>query len=233
VNGPYRVSAARPGAANPWMTLAFSVVALGVMIAAAPGDAAGSVPQVEHLGFRPSKVAPLLAPGAVLPPDWALLSLVTALFAHANWLHLLGNLAYLWVFGIPVERALGHVRFALAFLLLGALANGFVALRVPELERSILGASGGVSGMIGIYLGLFPSRRIGLWLPLGLFLQFARIPALLVIGSWFTLQLLYTVFGPVSDAVAWWTHVAGFVAGLVLALAVRLFGRGIRDPGED
>jgi membrane associated rhomboid family serine protease len=115
----------------------------------------------------------------------------------------------------------GHLRFALLFVLLGAVANLFVALRVPELERSVIGASGGVSAVIGIYLGLFPSRRIGLWLPLGLFLQFARIPALLVIGSWFTLQLLYTVFGPMSDAVAWWTHVAGFLAGLAVAMLLR------------
>jgi len=80
-----------------------------------------------------------------------------------------------------------------------------------------------------VYLGLFPTRRIGLWLPLGLFLQFARIPALLVIGSWFTLQVLYTVFGPMSDAVAWRTHVAGFVAGVLVALMIRLFSDKVTD----
>ncbi len=234
MSGPYRVSGRRIATANPWMVIALSATALAVMIAArlAAGEG-GSAAWLESLGFQPARIAPLLGTDFRSPANWELMRTVSALFAHSSWVHLAGNLAYLWVFGIPVERALGHFRFLLAFLLLGALANLFVALRVPELERSIIGASGGVSAMIGIYLGLFPSRRIGLWLPLGLFLQFARIPALLVIGSWFTLQLLYTVFGPVSDAVAWWTHVAGFVAGLVVALLVRIFSRARLDSGED
>ena len=75
--------------------------------------------------------------------------------------------------------------------------------------------------MVGAYLGLFPRRHIGLFLPLGLYLQFARVPALFVIGSWFTLQLLYTAFGPINAAVAWWTHLAGFVLGISFALAAR------------
>jgi len=108
-----------------------------------------------------------------------------------------------------------------------------VALQLPELDRAVIGASGGVSAIIGIFLGLFPTRKIGLWLPLGLFLQFARIPALLVIGSWFTLQVVYTVFGPTTGAVAWWTHVAGFVTGLLAALAVRLVVGGPSHSRED
>nr|WP_277347510.1 rhomboid family intramembrane serine protease [Wenzhouxiangella sp. XN79A] len=150
---------------------------------------------------------------------------MTALFVHGSGLHLGGNLAYLWVFGIPVERAIGGFRFLVAFVLLGGVANLSVVVGTPELERVVVGASGGVSAIIGLYLGLFPTRRLGVWLPLGLFLQFARIPALLVIGSWFTLQLLYWVFGPMSGAVAWWTHVAGFFAGLTTAGLFRLFGR--------
>ena len=78
-----------------------------------------------------------------------------------------------------------------------------------------------MSAVVGAYLGLFPRRRMGLFLPLGLYLQFARVPSLLVIGSWFTLQLLYTVFGPIDAAVAWWTHVAGFALGLSFALLTR------------
>ena len=174
------------------------------------------------LGFVPSELAAVLAGDG--DPAGAL-GLVTALFAHGSAWHLGGNLAYLWVFGIPVERAIGAFRFLVMFLLLGALANVSVVLGTPELDRTVVGASGGVSAIIGLYLGLFPTRRIGLWLPLGLFLQFARIPALLVIGSWFTLQLLYWVFGPMSGAVAWWTHVAGFFAGLGAAAFFRVIGR--------
>ena len=146
------------------------------------------------------------------------LTVISSLFIHASWLHLIGNLAYLWVFGMPVEQRLGPFGLSTVFLLGGALANVIVALRVPQLETPIIGASGAVSAVVGAYLGLFPRGRIGLFLPLGLYLQFARVPALLVIGSWFTLQLLYTVFGPINAAVAWWTHLAGFALGLSITL---------------
>lgn len=172
-------------------------------------------------GMRPSTVSMLLSQN---PAKWwnaEALSLVTSLFIHASWLHLLGNLAYLWVFGIKVEQRLGSLGITLVYLLGGALANVIVALRLPQLDTPIIGASGAVSAVVGAYLGLFPGRRIGLFLPLGLYLQFARVPALLVIGSWFTLQLLYTVFGPINGAVAWWTHVAGFALGLSFSLIAR------------
>jgi len=172
-------------------------------------------------GMQPSFIAALLSEG---PGSWwniSALSVVTSLFIHASWLHLLGNLVYLWVFGIKVEQRLGSLGMILIFLLGGALANVIVALRVPQLDTPIIGASGAVSAVVGAYLGLFPGRKIGLFLPLGLYLQFARVPALLVIGSWFTLQLLYTVFGPINGAVAWWTHLAGFALGLSFALVAR------------
>jgi membrane associated rhomboid family serine protease len=176
---------------------------------------------IEVGGMQPSSISALLSQG---PTSWwnmSALSVATSLFIHASWLHLLGNLGYLWVFGIKVEQRLGSIGITLIFLLGGALANVIVALRVPQLNTPIIGASGAVSAVVGAYLGLFPGRRIGLFLPLGLYLQFARVPALLVIGSWFTLQLLYTVFGPINGAVAWWTHLAGFALGLSFALIAR------------
>jgi membrane associated rhomboid family serine protease len=176
---------------------------------------------IDILGMRPSAVSQLLA--GEIGSWWNLtaLSILAALFVHASWLHLLGNLAYLWVFGIKVEQALGSVGMLLIFLLGGSLANIIVALRLPQLDTPIIGASGAISAVVGAYLGLFPRRRIGLFLPLGVYLQFARVPALLVIGSWFTLQLLYTAFGPINAAVAWWTHLAGFALGLSFALMTR------------
>jgi membrane associated rhomboid family serine protease len=175
-------------------------------------------------GFVPANV---LAALEELSTSWTsivLLKLFTSLFVHGDWLHLAGNLAYLWVFGITVERALGHWGMAVGFLVLGAFANLCLAWQMGADARSpVVGASGGVSALIGIYLGLFPVSRMGLWLPLGLYLQFARVPALLVIGSWFTLQLIYTVFGTHDGAVAWWVHVAGFLAGVVVAVLLRPF----------
>ncbi|QOC24219.1 rhomboid family intramembrane serine protease [Wenzhouxiangella sp. AB-CW3] len=184
-------------------------------------------------GFVPAEVMSVLAGPVRGWLDQHLLGLVTALFIHAEWLHLAGNLAYLWVFGFPVERALGHWRFFMLFLALGLLANLAVAWQMGSASTPVIGASGGVSAIIGIYLGLFPQRRMGLWIPLGLFLQFARVPALLVIGSWFVLQLLYSLFGPMSGAVAWWAHIAGFMGGLVAALSMRLFAGRIDQTFYD
>ena len=172
-------------------------------------------------GMNPSQTSALLHRDFASWWEMTALGTVTSLFIHASWLHLLGNLAYLWVFGIKVEQRLGSIGLALIFLLGGVLANVIVALRVPQLDTPIIGASGAISAVVGAYLGLFPRRRIGLFLPLGVYLQFARVPALLVIGSWFTLQLLYTVFGPINGAVAWWTHVAGFALGLSFSLVTR------------
>lgn len=176
---------------------------------------------IESLGMEPYAVSGLLERS--VGSWWNLVgfSVLSALFVHASWLHLLGNLAYLWVFGLKVEQGVGPLGMLPLFLLGGALANVIVALRLPELETPIIGASGAVSAVVGAYLGLFPRRRIGLFLPLGLYLQFARVPALLVIGSWFTLQLLYTAFGPINAAVAWWTHLAGFALGLGFSLVTR------------
>lgn len=147
--------------------------------------------------------------------------LVTAIFFHADWLHLTGNLLFLIVFGVPAERALGSSRFLLIFIAGGALANLVGALTLAGTSAPIIGSSGAVSAMVGAYLALFPRARLGLVLPLGVFLEFVRIPAPLLIGFWAALQLLFTYVGPAFGAVAWWTHVAGFVIGVVLALVSR------------
>ncbi len=207
----------------PWVLIALCLLCLMMMASVSLLGSAQVEAWVHFWGFSPSRVNSILAQHPkvwLATPDLA--SLATALFVHVEWLHLLGNLAYLWVFGFAVERAVGHWRFALLFLLAGVFANLAVAWQMQATGVAVIGASGGVSGIIGVYLGLFPRRRMGLWIPLGLYLQFARVPALLVIGSWFALQLLYTLFGPMSEDVAWHAHVAGFVAGLVMAMIMRV-----------
>jgi membrane associated rhomboid family serine protease len=205
----------------PFVTVAISLVCLFALLVYAGLSPLMQQAMIDVLGMRPAEIAHLLDGEVRTWWNLAALSIVTALFVHASWLHLLGNLAYLWVFGIKVEQSRGALGMLPIFLLGGALANLIVALRLPSLETPIIGASGGVSAVVGAYLGLFPRRRIGLFLPLGLYLQFARVPSLLVIGSWFTLQLLYTAFGPMNAAVAWWTHLAGFALGLSFALMAR------------
>ena len=169
-----------------------------------------------------------LSGGLSTPQAWAAalrdggaLRLFTALFLHADWAHLLGNLVFLLIFGLPAERVMGPWRFLLLFLLGGAMANLAAVLTIDNPDRVVIGASGAVSAVIGAYLALFPGARLGVVLPLGLFLEFVRAPAFLLIGIWAALQVLFAYIGPAFGAVAWAAHVAGFLFGVLFALLVR------------
>jgi membrane associated rhomboid family serine protease len=149
------------------------------------------------------------------------LMLVTALFLHGSLWHLIGNGLFLLIFGVPAERALGSWRLLLLFVVGGALANLAAALLIVEPDRILIGASGGISALIGAYLILFPRARLGVVVPLGLWLEFVRAPAALLIGLWAALQLIFTFVGPSMGAVAWWAHLAGFLSGVVMAILFR------------
>ncbi|PZO10433.1 MAG: rhomboid family intramembrane serine protease [Lysobacteraceae bacterium] len=153
--------------------------------------------------------------------DERLLTLVSALFIHLGPVHLIGNLLFLFIFGLPAERSLGPWRFLLLFLAGGALANLAAALLMGTPARAIIGASGGVSAVIGAYLALFPNARLGVVVPLGVWLEFIKVPAALLIGLWAALQLAFTFVGPSFGAVAWWAHLAGFGVGLLYALVMK------------
>ncbi|QDH68855.1 rhomboid family intramembrane serine protease [Marilutibacter alkalisoli] len=147
--------------------------------------------------------------------------LFTALFLHADWVHLLGNLVFLLIFGLPAERSMGAWRLLLVFFLGGAVANLAATIAIHTPDGLIIGASGAVSALIGAYLALFPNAKLGVVLPLGLYLQFVRVPAPLLIGIWAVMQILFTWFGPAFGAVAWSAHLAGFAFGGVFALVSR------------
>lgn len=210
----------RPGDTS-WVTIVISLLCIGFAAVYAGLAPLAQQALIDVLGATPSRTREMMALPLTDWPGHGLGALFASLFLHPGWLHLIGNLAYLWVFGLPVERQVGGFALGLIFLLGGALSHGILAARLPELDTPVIGASGAVSAVVGAYLGLFPYRRIGLYLPLGLYLQFARVPSLVVIGSWFTLQLVYTVFGPISGFVAWWTHLSGFTLGLIFAMMVR------------
>ncbi|WP_093140494.1 rhomboid family intramembrane serine protease [Pseudoxanthomonas sp. GM95] len=169
-----------------------------------------------------------LTGGLDTPGDWragftdgSVLRLFTALFLHADWAHLLGNLVFLLIFGLPAERAMGPWRFLLLFLIGGAVSNLAAVLVIGAPDRVIIGASGAVSAVIGAYLALFPNAKLGVVVPLGLFLQFVKAPAAVLIGVWAILQVVFAYIGPAFGAVAWSAHLAGFVFGIVFALFVR------------
>lgn len=153
--------------------------------------------------------------------DPALLRLFTALFIHVEWTHLLGNLLFLVIFGLPAERSMGSVRFLALFVLGGITSNLIGALSLAGVLRPIIGCSGAVSAVLGTYVALFPRARLGLVLPLGLYLEFVRVPAFLLIGIWVLLQFLFSYAGPSYGAVVWWTHIGGFMFGVVFALVSR------------
>jgi len=153
--------------------------------------------------------------------DGSVLRLFTALFLHADWSHLLGNLVFLLIFGMPAERVLGPWRLLLLFLLGGAAANLAALYAMGTPDRIIIGASGAVSALLGAYLALFPGARLGVVLPLGLFLEFVRAPAFLLIGVWAVLQVVFAYIGPSFGKVAWSAHLAGFLFGIVYGLYVR------------
>jgi len=172
-------------------------------------------------GTVPANIFDAKAPLLPQLHDPSLLRLFTALFIHLAWLHLLGNLLFLVIFGLPAERALGSLRFLLLFVIGGMVANLVGAISLAGVRAPIIGCSGAVSAVLGTYIALFPRARLGLVLPLGLYLEFVRVPAFLLIGIWVLLQLLFSYAGPSYGAVVWWTHIAGFLFGVVFALFSR------------
>ncbi len=149
------------------------------------------------------------------------LALLSALLIHADLLHLVGNLLFLLIFGLAAERRLGSILFLTLFVVGGALANLAAAVSMPERVGAIVGASGAVSAIVGAYLTLFPRSHLGLVIPLGAYLEFVRIPALWLIGFWILLQVLLAYITPTFGAVAWIAHAAGFIVGVLFAMACR------------
>ena len=154
-----------------------------------------------------------MTPVALLHPDaMALLGLVSHTFIHGDWLHLLGNLLFLWVFADNIEDELGHVRFVIFYFLCGIAAALAHALLNSGSELPMIGASGAISGVLGAYLLLHPHARVLViaYLPIPL-----RLPTFVVLGLWAVVNLIQALAGG-DAAVAWWAHVGGFVAGVVL-----------------
>ena len=151
---------------------------------------------------------------AVVPPP---LTVLTSMFLHGGWLHLAGNLLFLWIFANDVEDSMGHLRFTLFYLLCGVIAALAQALYEPSSEVPMVGASGAISGVLGAYLLLLPRARILVLIWLGIVVTWLRLPAVIVLGLWFGFQLLQqTAVEPGQGGVAFMAHIAGFVAGMVL-----------------
>ena len=205
----------------PWVTLAIvaSSVLTFMWLATLPLEQRSAL--IATWGTVPATLLDTKVPWLQQLTEMRGARLVTALLIHVDWLHLIGNMLFLIIFAVPAERALGSIRFLALFLIGGALANLIGAWTLAGTRAPIIGSSGAVSAVVGAYLALFPRARLGLVVPLGVFLEFVRIPASILIAVWVLLQLLFTYVGPAFGAVAWWTHIAGFAVGIVFATLSR------------
>lgn len=152
------------------------------------------------------------------------LPLVSNLFLHGGWLHIIGNLWYLKIFGDNIEDRIGHGNFLLFYLLCGIAANLVQVLVEPSSRVPTIGASGAISGVLGAYLLCFPRAKVSTLVPIFIIITFIDIPAVLFLGFWFLLQLqsgAVSLFMAGSN-VAWWAHIGGFVAGMAL---IQIFPR--------
>ncbi|MDI7248777.1 MAG: rhomboid family intramembrane serine protease [Bacillota bacterium] len=151
---------------------------------------------------------------------WVLaVPLLTSIFLHGGWLHLLSNMLYLWIFGDNVEDRMGHGRFLLFYLLVGMMGNAAHIVANPASQVPAIGASGAIAGVLGAYLLSFPRARVATLVPLGIFLTVVQVPAVLFLFGWFLLQLANGVASlgvPGTQQVAWWAHIGGFLSGALL-----------------
>lgn len=178
----------------------------------------------EQFGVVPADVSAAFAAGDLVSP--AGLSLVTSQFLHAGWLHLVGNMVYLWIFGNNIEDRLGRPLFVLFYLAGGVVAALAQVAIDPGSTVPLVGASGAISATLGAYLVLYPGARVLSLVFLGFFYQLVEIPALFVLGFWFIFQLIdgFLALGApssVEGGVAFFAHIGGFVVGALVALPLR------------
>ncbi len=162
-----------------------------------------------------------LSEWGTVPRDFRFVSVLTSMFLHGGWMHVLGNMWFLWIFGDNIEDVLGHGQYLLFYLLCG-IAGGLLHFGFnPGSSLPAIGASGAISGVMGAYLISFPRARIHTLIFFVIFITTIEVPAILMIGYWFAVQL-FSGFGQLAEAsnqqggTAWFAHVGGFVAGVVL-----------------
>jgi membrane associated rhomboid family serine protease len=151
-------------------------------------------------------------------PLLSFFTLFTSMFMHGGFMHLAGNMLYLWIFGDNIEGALGHFRFVIFYFLCGTAAAFTQILSAPDSTIPMIGASGAVSGVLGAYLIFYPRARIRTFVFLGIFITFLRLPAVLLLGFWILGQVISAfISNPGSPGVAWFAHLGGFFMGMLLA----------------
>lgn len=199
-------------------------LALSLSQAASFGIVPAELRQVGYIGgpaYGPLDLVPV-------PEQYTLL---TYMFLHANWMHLIGNMLFLWVFGDNVEDAIGHVKFLIFYVCCGVVAALVHTAMAPESTKPLIGASGAVSGVVAAYLMLHP--RVNVWVLVARFIPL-KISAMFALGFWILYQFgmaYLTHAGLVKGPVAWWAHIGGLAAGAILIVIMRRPGVPLFDRG--
>jgi membrane associated rhomboid family serine protease len=219
-----------PTVLKPVVTL--GIIALNVLVWALVQGLGTPVPlarSVCELGLTPGELLGTVPSGTAVElgrgfacvisgqPHYA--TVLTSMFLHGGWLHLLGNMWFLWVFGNNIEDAMGHGRFAVFYLICGVAAAAVQVAVQPHSVVPMVGASGAISGVLGAYLLLYPRVRVHTLVFLGFFVTRITLPAYLMLGYWILLQVLGglpALAGPGTGGVAFFAHIGGFAAGMVL-----------------
>lgn len=222
-----------PTAIKPYVTI--SLIAICVLVFLWQVSLGPAIQQtILSLGVIPSVLFHIksLSPELVVVPPT--MTILTSMFLHGGWMHLIGNMLYLWIFGNNVEDVMGHGRFILFYILCGTAAVFAQAIPDPQSDIPMVGASGAISGVLGAYLLLYPHARILVAVPLGFYIFTTRLPAGVVLGLWFLLQLINSAFTVGEGGVAFGAHIGGFVMGMALIpffrrKGVRLFAPARRN----
>jgi membrane associated rhomboid family serine protease len=203
------------------VTVALIAACVLVFLAQRSGGEQAAAWAIYSFGMIPAVLAGL----AQLPPELAVVNpaatLVTSMFLHGGWAHLLGNMLYLWIFGNNVEDRMGHIPFLLFYLLSGLAAAAAQILPDPGSEIPMVGASGAISGVLGAYMVLFPHARVLVFIPFS-FMLLHYVRAFWLLAIWLLLQVVSAALQPTSEGgVAWWAHIGGFAAGWLVAWPLR------------
>lgn len=224
-----------PAELTPIVTVGIIVVNVlaWLLVQGAGGNDAALAASVCQLGLIPGELLRTVPPGTAVPlgaglhcvlsaePHWS--TVLTSMFMHGGWIHLLGNMWFLWIFGNNIEDSMGHARFVVFYLVCGVIAALTQMVVDPHSAVPMVGASGAISGVMGAYVLLFPRVRVHTLVWLGFFVTTLTLPAYLMLGYWFVYQLLLGTVGvlaQVEGGTAFWAHVGGFLAGMAL---IRLF----------
>jgi membrane associated rhomboid family serine protease len=207
-----------PTSTIPYVTVGIIAVNVAIFIfqmLMSPSEGRAFIFRTAAIPFEITHFSDVQPQNFVPPP----LTLFTAMFVHGGFLHLGGNMLYLWIFGDNIEDRIGHMRFLLFYLATGVVASLFHVVIHSNSTVPMIGASGAVAGVLGAYFLLFPRAHVLTLIIFFFFVHMVRIPAMVFLGLWFAFQILSTAGG---GGIAWYAHIGGFLAG---SLAVVLMGR--------